>query len=332
MTPSDHSVAVTDPSLEGVIRLWLFEKQQYSGSQNTARSYARSLQSFRRSLAQQGLDLTSDPHSVALVAQLWASLRHDTHDPSSPIKGATYNQRLACLSSFYHFLLSRCDQPVTLNPITLLKKRSKADRSIAPVLTAEAIRIKLSAIDRQTPSGQRDYALLSVAVFTARRVAELAALRCGDLQIQGTNITLHFRHTKGGKQQSDTLSTQVGGAVRTWLMTVYGTSWDHQPNDAPVWVSCSRNRSAGQAISSQAIADLCAKHFGVSTVHTTRHSWAHQMDVLGAPVTLIQRRLGHTNVATTQRYLRSLPQPINQYGDQLEAAFGITATDQEGLR
>jgi integrase/recombinase XerC len=192
------------------------------------------------------------------------------------------------------------------------------------VLAATAIGAKLREIDRTTLAGQRDYALLSLAVFTARRVAELADLRRRDLEVNGQVITVHFRHTKGGKQQIDTLSPQVAGALRRYLVTTYGPEWLSQPADAPIWISCSRNKSAGRPISAQAIADICAKHLGVSTVHTTRHSWAKQMDDMGAPVTIIQRRLGHSNVATTQRYLRNLPQAVNPYGDQLEAAFGIT--------
>jgi site-specific recombinase XerD len=322
----DHSLILSDRSLNGAIQIWLHDKEHHSGSAHTRRVYERTMQSFRLALWDQALDLDRDPRAVALVAQVWASARRPNaqRGTGNGVKGATYNQRLACLSSFYTFVIDRDLVAITENPIASLAKRSEADREQATVLTADAIAMKLRAIDRTILAGQRDYALLSLAVFTARRVAELAALRMGDLEVNGQIITMHFRHTKGGKQHLDTLSSQVAGALRRYLTSRFGPEWAAQPDDAPLWISCSRNKSAGHAISAQAIADVCAKHLGVSTVHTTRHSWAKQMDDMGAPVTLIQRRLGHSNVATTQRYLRNLPQAVNPYGDLLEAAFGIT--------
>jgi hypothetical protein len=95
-----------------------------------------------------------------------------------------------------------------------------------------------------------------------------------DLGVNGQVITIHFRRTKGGKQHLDTLSSQVAGTLRRYLTTLYVPEWTAQPADAPIWVSCICNGSRGRAISAQAIADICAKHLGVSTVHTTRHSWA----------------------------------------------------------
>ncbi|MBA3822670.1 MAG: site-specific integrase [Ktedonobacterales bacterium] len=326
---SNQSLIISDRSLDGAILAWLHDKEHHSGSHNTKRAYERTMRSFRTALWDQGLDLADDPRAVGLVVQAWANqrrpnARRGSREGRTDVQGATYNQRLACLSSFYGFVMERGLVDLAINPITALTKHSEADRQQAPVLAADAIADRLRTIDRATLPGQRDYALLSLAVFTARRVAELAALRLGDIEVQGPILTLHFRHTKGGKQHLDTLSSQVAGALRRYLSTLYSEAGPSHPADAPLWVSCSRNGSAGRAISADAIADICFKHLGVSTVHTTRHSWAKQMDELGAPVTLIQRRLGHSNVATTQRYLRNLPQAVNPYGDQLEAAFGIT--------
>jgi integrase len=43
----------------------------------------------------------------------------------------------------------------------------------------------------------------------------------------------------------------------------------------------------------------------------------------GAAVTEIQRRLGHGNLATTQRYLEALESADNPYGEQLAIALGL---------
>ena len=64
--------------------------------------------------------------------------------------------------------------------------RSSANRvkcyARSQALDVGDVRRRLAQIDRTTLAGQRDYALLSVALITGRRRAELAGLRTGHVQ------------------------------------------------------------------------------------------------------------------------------------------------------
>src|SRR5215208_6328324 len=102
--------------------------------------------------------------------------------PSSVTIGA----RIACLSSFYRFLIRM--GLLAGNPCEAIE-RPKTIPGHAKGLTAEAIQ-RLLAVIPTTPSGLRDRALVLTFVFTARRRAEIIGLMAGNLIREGD--TIHY--------------------------------------------------------------------------------------------------------------------------------------------
>ncbi len=301
--------------LELAIIAWLDAKSKRSGSAKTATAYRATLQSFRSYLFAQHLDLDGPPHAVALLAQQWAGL--GTPAP------ATYNQRLAIISSFYSYGMKH--DLLGANPIGRVDRRPVQSYGGAQALDYAELRRRLALIDRMTPRGLRDYALLAVALQTGRRLSELAALRWSALQLRGDKLTLGWQRTKGGKQMQDLLARPTARALLEYLAVVYQGRLNALPHDAPVWVSFSR-RNQGEALTIQTIADICERHLGTPKVHTLRHTFARAMEDSGAKVSDIQARLGHTSLATTGRYLAALKQAENTHGETLAELFGIGET------
>jgi integrase/recombinase XerC len=300
--------------LSGPIRAWLAAKAGRTGSLKTRRAYAATLASLRAALQAVGSDLDSDHRAVALVAQAWAA----GGDPAP----ATFNQRLAIASSFYTFV-ERRGLLATSNPIRLVDRRPVQAYAGAEALDLPALQARLQAIDRATPRGLRDFALLAIFLQTGRRLSEVAALRGGDLQLAGERITLVFRRTKGGKLMRDTLPPATAAALRAWLHARQGAQLAQLPAETPLWVSLSRNGTAGRALSIRAIATICEARLGVSKVHALRHTFARAMEQAGARVSAIQARLGHSSLATTGRYLAALRADENEHGAALERMFGL---------
>lgn len=83
------------------------------------------------------------------------------------------------------------------------------------------------------------------------------------------------------------------------------------------------SHNAGQPITPQAIADSCRQRLGVSKVHTLRHTFARTMEQQGAPISEIQRRLGHKNIATTSLYLQALGCEENPFAVELKQLLGV---------
>src|SRR5437588_6835251 len=118
-TPKQEIVGWQDQAgLELAIAVWLDAKSGRSHSLNTALNYREHLNSFRQTLLQANLDLDSDPAVVATLAQAWAGF--SAKDVT--IQSATYNKRLAILSSFYTFARKR-GYIKEENPIGRLERR-----------------------------------------------------------------------------------------------------------------------------------------------------------------------------------------------------------------
>lgn len=296
------------------IRAWLDTKAGRTGSAKTARAYTDTLASFRAALQAAGLDLDSAVPSVALAAQLWAA----AGNPAA----ATYNQRLAIVSSFYVFA-ERRSWLTSGNPLRLVERRPVQAYASAAPLSPVLVQQRLAAIDRSDRAGLRDYALLAVFLQTGRRLAEVAALQWGDVVSLQGRCTLVFQRAKGAKVLRDTLPHTTSAALLAWLQAYYGAGLAEVPPLAPLWVSLSPNGTAGQPLSTRTIARIAEARLGTSKVHALRHTFAWAMEEAGAKVSDIQRRLGHASLSTTGHYLAALRAADNPHGEALEALFGV---------
>ncbi len=299
--------------IELAIAAWLDAKGKRSGSPHTVRAYGDTLRKFRAYLFAHSEDLDGDTRAVALLAQAWMREQN--------LQGATLNTRLAILSSFYTFANKQGLLPID-NPISRVERAKQQRYRGARPLDFDEVRQRLAGIDRNTPIGARDHALLLVGLQTGRRVSELANLRLGDVEIHGARVILHWRRTKGGKSMNDTLPSSVGRVLLEWLDFFYGSRLRKLPPDTPVWVSLSSNGTWGRPLDVQSIADICQRHLGTSKVHSLRHTFARAMEDSGAKVSDIQARLGHESLDTTGRYLAALNRAENPQADKIAALFG----------
>ena len=350
-TPAAQRIELT---LDACIAAWLHEKTTASGSARTGGAYAALLEDYRAELRPVGLDVDSaDERALALVAQAWAArpragvdrrgrpLRH----AGQPVSASTHNLRLAVVSSFYAFArryglqvrvagvrASEAARTVG-NPIDLVKRQRVQTYAAARALEAPDVTARLAAIDRATLAGQRDYALLSVALNTGHRVAELAALEWRDVTLAAGCATVTWRHCKGGKVMYDTLDYSVTDTLLAWLYAAYGRELGSLAPDAPLWLALARNaKGQRRSMTPQALADVWAKRLGTSKVHASRHTFAVNMEKAGAPLTEIQRRLGHANIATTSRYMDTLASDVNPYAAELAALYGLRSAPRPSRR
>jgi len=312
--------------LDLLVAAWLDAKAGRSGSAKTLVAYRATLHAFRTLLRRHDLDLDGPAPALATLAQALAGATH-AGGPGRPardgaVSPSTFNQRLAILSSFYAFALRR--GVLTANPIALCERRRVQAYAEARALDYGEVRARLARIDRATPIGARDYALLAVLLQTGRRAAEVGGLRVGDLLPRpGGALLVTFVRCKGDKQMRDLVPAPVAGAVLAWLRLAYGGDLSSLPREAPVWISLSPNGSGGAPLRHKALSAICARHLGVSTVHATRHTYARAMEDAGAKVSDIQQRLGHGSLATTGRYLAALRGAENEHAGAVAGLLGL---------
>ncbi|MBO0793496.1 MAG: tyrosine-type recombinase/integrase [Ktedonobacteraceae bacterium] len=246
---------------DGVIIAWLDEKTGKSSSWKTHVAYHSTILSLRGALQAHGYDLLTDLSddarytSYLLIVQGWAGSRAANSHHQGSLSASTYNHRLATVSSFFDYAkrmrLYRGD-----NPIDAITRRKLGDQEGARALDLVEMRKRLARIDRTSDAGQRDYALLSVALQTGSRVQALADMRVRDLTWSGDCLMIHFPRTKGGETGEKELEVETSRVLATYLQQRYGERWQDQ-RDAAVWISYARNDSRGQKLSVQALEQIC---------------------------------------------------------------------------
>jgi integrase/recombinase XerD len=176
------------------------------------------------------------------------------------------------------------------NVMKIIKTDTPGEVTHKRILTEEQV---LKLID--APTRQRDKLLLRLMYAAGLRVSEVCGLVGGDL---GSNGVLHIRQGKGQKERFVTLSD---GMVER-LTTHKGSAADHEP----VFVSQKGGRLDETAV--HRIVKAAATVAGISadaSAHWLRHSHAsHSLD-RGASLVTVRDTLGHSSIATTNKYLHS---------------------------
>ena len=316
------STLVESSKIDLAISGWLDEHKK---SRRTCQAYQETIVLFRAGLQRDGRDLDADVQTIMLYAQAFArgSIKKER------VSDATYNLRLATLSSFYDYAMSRYllmpmdNAGHILNPLKAIKREKIEPYRHVEWLEPEEVTERLKRIDRSTLLGKRDYALLTILFQTGRRLQEVATLEWQHVRIVGKRVTLNFEHCKGGKRKQDELPLSHSKALLEWLYAYYGQDLGQLAGNAPVWVCLTVNtKQYGQPLGLRAIQRLCDKYLGTHT-HVTRHSFSHAMIQAGATLPELQDRLGHESLATTGIYAKVFTGAKNPHGDELARLFGV---------
>jgi site-specific recombinase XerD len=171
---------------ERSLMAFLAEKQRRSGSRRTPESYSRMLQHFFGRLRK--------PPDQVKSQEVFAWAHGKGLSGKEPA-AVTIGARMACLSSFYKFLIRM--EIVTSNPCDALE-RPRISHSPPRGLSADEIRRLLAAIP-ETKVGLRDRAIVLTLTLTGRRRTEVLSLTRNDISQEGETAYYSYRG-KGGKQ------------------------------------------------------------------------------------------------------------------------------------
>jgi integrase/recombinase XerD len=216
----------------------------------------------------------------------------------------TRNARLAAIHSVFGYAAHRHPEHADLIGRVLDIPHKRFSSTLVTFLTRPEVEALLAAPDQDSWRGRRDHALLTVAVQTGLRVAELIALRRNDIDLSDHP---HLRcRGKGRKQRCTPLTNHTAASLRQWLDALANGP------DAPVFP----NRR-GCPLSPDAIQKLVAKHTALAetrcpslrskhvTPHVLRHTAAMFLREAGMDTSVIALWLGHESITSTQIYLHA---------------------------
>jgi len=180
-------------------------------------------------------------------------------------------------------------------------KRTAASARIPSTLTLEQIEKILSSVDRDSPQGKRDYAVLLLAVKLGIRTCDIRNLRPSNIDWEQHMIS--FVQIKTGEPLSLPLPVDVGWAIIDYLKNGRPVS------DAPEIFL----RAVAPYESLQNFDNILIKHMRKADIpldsvkhhglHSLRHSLATHMLDENIPITSIQGVLGQVNAESTQKYI-----------------------------
>lgn len=167
-------------------------------------------------------------------------------------------------------------------------------------LTVDQIESVLNCVDRESPMGKRDYALLLVASRLGPRVSDIRNLKVEDISWEAHEIRITQAKTR--EPLVLPLPTDVGWAIIDYLKNARPIS-DAQEiflRVVPPYISLKNPDNVLIRYMREAnIPYTRLPHHGL---HILRHSLATHMLDQDIDITTIQGVLGHLNIETTKKY------------------------------
>jgi integrase len=189
-------------------------------------------------------------------------------------------------------------------PMAEIKNIDHDDLAAGDPLNPGEIRAIFATCD-DSPKGIRDRAALALLRQTGARVSAIVGLDLEDYT--PLNGDLHLRHGKRQRQQRDRLSGGAKEALDAWIaLRGHGTAAD---GARPLLCRVDRaGRVIVARLSRKALWAINVERSKLAGIrprcnHDWRHTVATELDANKVSIRLIQEKLGHAQLSTTQRYV-----------------------------
>jgi site-specific recombinase XerD len=209
------------------------------------------------------------------------------------LQPATVNRRLAAILSLYAFLSDEDSELVC--PVIPRRHCLREPQRLPRPVQEEVLQRFFKAIPIDIAEGIRDRAMFLLMLRCGLRIGEVASLLLADLYLDEDAPRLLVRG-KGSRERSVYLSRQAERALRAYL-----SERSSAPSDF-VFLSYQLDGLSTTAIHKRLM--RYRREAGIHlTAHQLRHSFATDLLNAEAPVTTIQKLLGHRWLETTQVYV-----------------------------
>ena len=263
-----------------------------ASARNTLTAYGKDLADAQAFLKGRGADLSN-----ARPEQIEAYFAALSDRGMSP---ATAARRRSAVRQFYRFVLGegwrsddpsrRVDAPKKGRPLPKVLSRAEVDAIIA------------AAGERDGAQGLRLACMVELAYASGLRISELTAL---PLSVLARDPAYLIVKGKGGKERLAPLNDAARAAVKAYLEVRRG--FLPKGDAANPWLFPSRSK-AGRLTPRRfaQLLDEAAADAGIDPArvspHVLRHAFATHLLEGGADLRVVQKLLGHADIATTQIY------------------------------
>lgn len=277
-------------------------------SNNTIASYKRDLLKLCSFFNSIGCDTPAEVNSTDLNSYV-ISLEN------GGMSSATISRNIASIRSFFMYMLK---SGIVKEDCTEQLKPPKLEKRTPEILSVEEVNLLLEQPSKITPKEIRDKAMLELLYATGMRVSELVSLKIDDVNLAMSYI--YCRDT--GRERAIPIENAARAALENYIKNA-------RPN------MCEESRYLftnlkGQPMTRQGFWKLIkayAKKAGIDkdiTPHMIRHSFASHLVSNGADLKAVQEMLGHSDISTTQIYLKSRQSRIKEEYDKAHPRARMT--------
>jgi integrase/recombinase XerC len=258
-------------------------------SEHTVRAYGRDVRSLAEFLFRDGSSLAGATYP--LLRRWLARLTTLGYARS------TIARRAAAVRTFYAWAAGR--GLIRGNPAAMLGS-PKAVNRLPAVLSRDEAEELAAAPSGSDPVSLRDRAVLELLYGCGLRVAELCALNTEDLEVDAQKVRVRG---KGGKERQVPVGDYASEALTSYLEEGRPQMEPWDGSHPALFFNRRRKRLGARdvraVIEHYRPGDLEGRHL---SPHTLRHSFATHLLEGGAEIRAVQELLGHSSLATTQRY------------------------------
>ncbi|TBW23024.1 tyrosine recombinase XerC [Arcanobacterium bovis] len=283
-------------------------------SAHTVRAYVREAESFLTFLFRQSdfVAGTSTGNAIDLLKNI------DVTDMRSWLaemsaaghKRSSLARHCASIKTFSHWMFKNgiCDADAALRI-----QAPRASNELPTVLSHKQVEDFLEYLKARAESGDpfdvRDWAIFEVIYAAGMRISECVGLDRADLLDNGTIRVLG----KGNKERMVPIGAPAWAALQRWLEARSRLmGWQ----DQAVFIG-KRGHRIDQRVVRQRLCQLADEaQIPEISPHDLRHCAATHLLDGGSDLRIVQEILGHSSLATTQRY-------THVSNDRLRAAFGM---------
>ncbi|MEG9226584.1 tyrosine-type recombinase/integrase [Aeromicrobium sp. Sec7.5] len=208
------------------------------------------------------------------------------------------------------------DELVRQVRLGLRRTYGTAPRRLARPLTVPEIRQIITAIDRSTPIGARDAAIILLGYASAMRGSELVALTLADVETKPGGILFSIRHSKTDQEgQGQVVAVAHGSHAATDPVAALG-AWlrvrGHQPGPlfSRIWCSRISDQPLGNHVVARMLREraIAAGLDGTRiTAHSLRAGHATKAALAGVPLHRIATQTRHKDISVlVNRYIRPM--------------------------
>jgi integrase/recombinase XerD len=209
----------------------------------------------------------------------------------------TQSRIISGIKHFYKFLI--LENYVQINPAELLET-PRIKRKLPVFLSVEEIDLILSFIDRSTPEGERNIAMLETLYSCGLRVSELISLKLTNLHVNEGFISVIG---KGNKERLIPIGKSALKLIQNYV-TNHRNHIAIKKNSEDMIFLSKRGTPITRQMVFYVLKDLAEKA-GIRkqlSPHTFRHSFATHLVEGGADLRAVQEMLGHESITTTEIY------------------------------